>query len=776
MKCCFYLLDLSEGEWEKRPCVRLWGVDEHGLRVLIIATQILPYFYFLPKDGIDLNSIRGRLLDNKSRFGEIVDVAIVDRKLLGREVRVLKVVCSNPSAASAYAGDVSKVLGSGSTFDNVRLPVHYTTDLMLTTCGWNECEVEEVEVEDVAVDRVYFAVTPPSSIGILPPPRLRILAFTILTASQKGSAKPEQDPVRAIAAATTSSAVSLFTSSDESDAQVLDSFTGLVNEFDPDVIVGFESNRTHWRYLTERSTHLNKPLSIARDSSRPHAGVFGQMSVIGRASLDLFEVASSIPELRVKTITNMARYLEIPSTATTITFDEWDRYGLWMTEAGRNQLLQNTKADAQDCLAIARAVIDYPGQLSAITGLPLDQVMAASVAFRVDSYLIRQAHAICELVPPRKERAQFRYRGAMVLEPETGLHENVALLDFASMYPSLIKKYNLSPDTLVKPDEQMPDDSVHVIPEVGHRFRREPDGFYRIVLTALIEERQRIQREIANLASHSTMYRVLRERERAIKWVTNACYGYAAWSGARWYAREVAESAAALGRRTITETIEKAKSLGLKIIYGDTDSIFVSNDQDRIDELIRWVESHLGLKIKIEREYVRVFFTEAMNRYAGLRENGELDIVGLEFVRGDWSGLARQVQEQVLQSILIHGSTTEAIERVRETIRRLQRGEISISDLAIRKTLTKPIEKYRVRTPHVEASRKLMKQGWSITVGDRVAYVIVKGPGKLFQKAKPYNQVNPEEVDTEYYLENQVMPAAMRILERFGVKEVQLLP
>jgi len=68
-----------------------------------------------------------------------------------------------------------------------------------------------------------------------------------------------------------------------------------------------------------------------------------------------------------------------------------------------------------------------------------------------------------------------------------------------------------------------------------------------------------------------------------------------------------------------------------------------------------------------------------------------------------------------------------------------------------------------------------MTQGWSIMVGDKVAYVIVKRSGKLFQKAKPYNQVNPEEADTEYYLENQVKPAAMRILERFGVKEAQLL-
>jgi DNA polymerase I len=128
----------------------------------------------------------------------------------------------------------------------------------------------------------------------------------------------------------------------------------------------------------------------------------------------------------------------------------------------------------------------------------------------------------------------------------------------------------------------------------------------------------------------------------------------------------------------------------------------------------------------------------------------------------------------VLEKILQDQSPEKAVETVRATIRKLKNGEIPIADLTIRKTLTKPIEKYAVRAPHVEVARKLMKEGWTLTVGDKVAYVIVKGPGNLFQKAKPYNQVKPEEVDKEYYLENQVKPAAMRILELFGVNAKQL--
>jgi DNA polymerase I len=279
---------------------------------------------------------------------------------------------------------------------------------------------------------------------------------------------------------------------------------------------------------------------------------------------------------------------------------------------------------------------------------------------------------------------------------------------------------------------------------------------------------------MAGLDEKSTRYKVLRERERAVKIITNACYGYAGWAGARWYAKEVAESATALGREVINKTISKAESLGLGVIYGDTDSIFVRDDRKKVQQLRDWAEQEFELEIRREREYVRILFTEAMKRYAGLLHDGSLDIVGLEVVRGDWSDIARQVQEQVLTHILRDQSTEKAVEDVRATLRRLRGGKVPLADLTIRKTLTKPIEDYAVRTPHVEVAKSLVKQGWDLTVGDKVAYIITKGPGKLFQKAKPSNQVKAEDVDIEYYFENQIKPAAMRILERFGVNERQL--
>jgi DNA polymerase I len=550
------------------------------------------------------------------------------------------------------------------------------------------------------------------------------------------------------------------------------SFTRAVDDFDPDIIVGYNTNKSAWPYLMQRAKIKKMKLTLGRDESEPHTSVFGHFSIAGRANVDLADLASGISEITVKDLKNLAMHFGVPIADRLTTWDDWERLGLWSDLSSRQKLLEDIKMDAQASLELAQGAINYPLQLSAITGLPLDQVMAAAVGFRVDSYLLRIAHRLGELIPNKNELPFLTYRGALVQEPKAGVHQNVAVLDFASMYPSLMKKYNLSPDTLVGPGEEVSPDSVNLIPEAGHRFRMKPDGFYRIALSSLIEERVRTKRELASAADEATS-RVMRERERAVKVITNACYGYAGWAGARWYVREVAESAAALGRQLITETIAKATALGLEVIYSDTDSIFVSNIKQKVRELTDWVKDP-EMEIRVEREYQRVLFTEAMKRYAGLNPDGTLDIVGLEVVRGDWSDIARSVQENVLRAILKHESTKMAIEGVHETVRRLRNHDVPLKSCIIWKTLTKPIEKYRVRTPHAEVARKLVAEGWHVTVGDKVAYVIVKGRGALFQRAKPYHEVRPEDLDVEYYVENQVKPAAMRILEGFGVAEAQL--
>jgi DNA polymerase I len=153
-----------------------------------------------------------------------------------------------------------------------------------------------------------------------------------------------------------------------------------------------------------------------------------------------------------------------------------------------------------------------------------------------------------------------------------------------------------------------------------------------------------------------------------------------------------------------------------------------------------------------------------------------LDIVGLEVIRGDWAAVAKNVQEKVLEIILKEQMPEKAAKFVRQYVLDLRAKKVPYRDLVIWKTLTKRIEEYAVRAPHVEAARTLKKEGWDLSLGDQIGYVIVTGPGRLYQKAKPYMLASYNDVDVEYYVSKQVVPAASRILAMFGITEEELLP
>ncbi|HIQ03737.1 MAG TPA: DNA polymerase II, partial [Desulfurococcales archaeon] len=210
---------------------------------------------------------------------------------------------------------------------------------------------------------------------------------------------------------------------------------------------------------------------------------------------------------------------------------------------------------------------------------------------------------------------------------------------------------------------------------------------------------------------------------------------------------------------------------GLEVIYGDTDSLFIKYDEVKIRKFIERVEKELGFEIKVDKIYKRVFFTEAKKRYCGLLTDGRIDIVGFEAIRGDWADIAKEVQEKVIEIVLKEGSVSKAVDYVRNIISMLKQGKIPIDKLIIWKTLTKRLEEYAVDAPHVVAAKRLIEAGGRVTVGEKIGYVIVKGSGKLSERAMPYFMVKPNSIDVDYYINRQIIPAALRILEYFGVTE-----
>ncbi len=773
MKQTFWLLDLNHETYEGKSSIWLWGITHKGKRVLVIDDNYRAYFYLLPRKDQDPEELRKKL-EAEQPHPSVESATIEKKKLLADERVVLKVFCKDPDFLEKAARETLKKTGAEATYEEkLRLAIKYQYDHGIKPCQWYEVDTtaSSIDPEKFSVQETLTATDHPHAIAKEELPSLDLFSFSLLSVSKIGAPNAIRDPVQLISWRTNKDSSEVLLTQAHSDESIIQKFGEDVTKTNPDFVLSFEGNGVHWPYLVKRANKTKIPLKVGRDGGPPHQSLYGHYSLIGRANVDLLNFSEDLHEVKNKTIENVARYLGIKFSDQK-TIDETSYFDYWSKPDQRKILVKHVEVQTETVLKIGEEAIDYVIQISALSGLPPDQVIAAAVGFRVDNYLMMETHNLGQLIPPRTEQPIIPYKGAIVLEPKVGLHDNVASLDFSSMYPSLMIKYNISPDTLVTGKER---EDVFEVPEVKHRFRKSPSGFYRIVLTKLIEARKTTKAELKRTAPSDSRYPLLKAREKAVKVMTNAVYGYAGWAGARWYSKEVAESAAALGRETINRAISFAKSLGLSVFYGDTDSLFVNYEEKLVQKFQAEIDRQLGLEINLSEIYKRILFTEAKKKYAGLKTDGQIDVVGLEAVRGDWSNLARDVQNTVLRMVLEDSSPMRATTYVQDLTRDLKSKKLPLSSFIIWKTLTKPVEGYEVNAPHVEAAKKMAKDGWPITAGDKVGFIITKRPGKLFQKAEPHYKVTIEEVDYDYYIRNQIVPAAARILEILGVSEDQLV-
>ncbi|MEM2995408.1 MAG: DNA polymerase domain-containing protein [Candidatus Bathyarchaeia archaeon] len=776
MRVVFWLLDINYEVRNGTPEIWLWGIDDSNRRILIIDRDFVDYFYVVANEGADTAKIIEEA--KKVHFPSAFKFEVVERKFFGKPVKAVKVYCKNPDDKPKLAKAFRKLEGVKDCLeDDIRYSMRYLIDNDVVPCGWHKIEVnEEINTLGVQVEKVYVAKSPPKFFEKTQAPQLRILGFSTMCYSREGSPKPDRNPVIIISVATNNGETKQFVADEnKNDKPVLEAFINYVRSFDPDIVVGYGVNRQDWQYLNERCKRLGLNLHVDRAGTEPHTSVYGHVSITGRANVDLADYADEFPDVKVKTLENLADYLGVIKLEKRILIEDVDFADYWDNPQKRELLKRFSIENTKSLMGITEALLDFIMQLSSLVSLPMDHVGTAAVGFRVEWFLIKHAQKIGELVPKRIEQPYRPYAGAIVLKPEPGLHKNIACIDFKAMYPNLMITYNLSPDTYVSPKENVAPNEVYEAPEVHHKFRREPAGFYKEVLSHLINVRDEIRSKMGKVAVDSVEYRVLDARQKAVKIITNASYGYAGWIGARWYMKPVAEAATAWGRYAIMNAIKMAEKCGLKVVYGDTDSLFVENEPEKIGRLSREIAEKLGLEVKPDKVYVRIFFTEAKKRYAGLLPNGQLDIVGLEVIRGDWADIAKKVQERVLEIILKEQSSQKAVKYVRQIIYELRQKRIPIRDLIIWKALTKPPEEYEVKASHVEAAKMLMAKGWKLAVGDKIGYVVVTGEGRLYERVKPYMFASYDEIDVEYYVSKQVVPAAVRVLESFGITEEQLI-
>ena len=274
---------------------------------------------------------------------------------------------------------------------------------------------------------------------------------------------------------------------------------------------------------------------------------------------------------------------------------------------------------------------------------------------------------------------------------------------------------------------------------------------------------------------------IKKARSNAFKLLVNSAYGYQGFFGARYYCPEAAAASAAFARKAIKDTMEEINKQEFKIIYSDTDSIAFlrgKKSEDQILKFLKELNSNLPGIMELELEgffkrgiwvTTRAGTAGAKKKYALIDKNNKLKIRGFETVRRDWCRLAREVQNRIIRQILEDGNEKNALQYVKEIIKKLQQRKINKEDLIIRTQLKKSISEYKAVSPHVIAARKMQERGIPVSQGNLVEYYIAETKEKkklVREKVKLPDEAG--EYNIEYYLKNQILPAVENIFQIFN--------
>ncbi|MEM3151370.1 MAG: 3'-5' exonuclease, partial [Candidatus Bathyarchaeia archaeon] len=312
MKVNFWLLDIDREEENGKTIIRLWGITDKNERIVIYDKTFYPSFYLLIKNEFTEDFLKE--LEQKKDSFRIVSILKEEKKFFGRKVKAIKLTFNSfedlTKCSKQLTGriEIDEVLE-----DDLRPAFKYMIEKNIVPCCWHEIEVKEgIEEKPIMIDKVYEAVSSPNLLiekKDIPP--LKVLSFNVTCYSKLGSPNPLKDPVILISICTNFNDEKQFSAFDFKDEKVISDFSKFINEFDPDVIVGFNNNNFDWPYLIERAKINKMNLSVTREGFNPHKSLYGHISITGRANIDLLDFAKDVPEIKLETLEELVDFLKI---------------------------------------------------------------------------------------------------------------------------------------------------------------------------------------------------------------------------------------------------------------------------------------------------------------------------------------------------------------------------------------------------------------------------------------------------------------------------------
>ena len=437
--------------------------------------------------------------------------------------------------------------------------------------------------------------------------------------------------------------------------------------------------------------------------------------------------------------------------------------------------------DQENFLKLGIAGLD---EKSKFASLPIGVVAAWGPARTIDSRQCYEAVRRGILIPSTRagtggtaltaKEISYTDRGALILSPQIGLHENVGELDFESLFPNILVKHNISYETAT-----------------ASGIDQSSRGFLIDLAEQFIQNRINFKHEKERFSDGTRERRECEQRELLLKKLLVSLYGYSGSDLNRFGNVFVYREINRIAREIIVGAMNIAMKDGFRVIYLDTDSIFVERQnvtREDFKKLAEKITQTLEFEISLANHYrYLVLLTqeadpeiEAARRFYGKLTNGKVHYRGIELRRHDYPTFMKRFQEQLLNILLSADKASDvqkrqlpkAIEFTVQTVDELRLGNVPLSELVISKVLRMPPDRYRALFPHVTAAVQLRQKHRPVKVGDFVDYVYVDT-----KQFNPINRVAPAEFaetyDVEKYAE-MLLDVAESILGIFGFSRTQL--
>jgi DNA polymerase elongation subunit (family B) len=757
----YFLVDADYTVIDGSPVIRLFCVNIDSELRIFYDNTFKPYCYV----DTDIDSFSKTIggLSFVDHFEK------VEKYNLGKKSEVIKVYTKLPE-------DIPKIKQTGLSTYEADIPFYkrYLLDK----------DIGSHSILEIERNGDYIKKISSKGVGEFP---IRAAALDIETYTKRAFPNAKVDPILAVSIVSSKESKcitwldaegeNIIKAKDEKDLLLKLSEYLSSNKFN--VIIGYNSDSFDMPYIHERSRILGVDFRLNGFELKIKGEKRKVAEINGIAHIDILNFIRniySIYNLKTETLTLRAVASELIGDKKG-EFD-WDK----ITEVFNNRELASTLCsycvqDSKITLDIFYAVLPLLAELNKLVGQTLSDISRMTTGAVVENLVMKKALAINELIPNKPSDFQINDRmhkvntGAFVFQPTPGLYENIAVVDFRSLYPSIIVSHNICPSTI-----------KYVGGKAEFLDKKERVGLIPAVLNEVIrlrfdaKDRLKIEKDNSRLKA-----RVL-----VLKLIANGFYGNLGYYNSRWYCFDCAGATTALGRQYVQQVISSAQNVGFKVLYADTDSAFFEFgvEKDKVNSFISDINSSLPKPMELELQdfYLRAIFVSAKGgigakkKYAMVDFNGNLLIKGFQSVRRDWAIIAKNLQKEVLKKILVDNDIEGAMGLVKNTIKTIKEGNANMEDLAILTRLRKDPSSYTQTSRHISA---VEKSGMKFSNGDTIKYIIAKGKDsdRVSDKAVLYDiaRKNGIKYDPDYYINKQVLPSVLHIFEVLGYSDEDIV-